>query len=72
LRFALPKAQEVMLTVTNTSGKAVASIRTQAREGFNTLLWKGHSDTGASLPAGVYFIRLQTEAGSVVKKVIIQ
>lgn len=72
LRFSLPKTQEIVLTVTNTSGKAVAHVRTTAREGFNSLLWKGQSDTGTPLAAGVYFVRLQTEAGSVVRKVVLQ
>jgi hypothetical protein len=72
LRFALSKAQEVNLSITDMSGKAVAHWKTPAREGINTMVWKGVSDSGAQLPSGVYFVRLQTESGSVVKKVVLQ
>jgi len=71
-RFALPKAQEVHLSVTDFSGKAVAHWNTPASEGINTMVWKGVSDSGSQLPSGVYFVRLQTESGSVVKKVVLQ
>ncbi len=71
-RFALPNAQDVQITVTNVSGQSVASLRTAAHEGLNTVIWKGQADTGAQLDAGIYFVRLQTEFGSVVRKVVLQ
>jgi len=71
-RFALPQAQDVRITVTDMSGKSVAQLSTGAQEGMNTLVWKGQSDQGTSLPAGVYYVRLQTETGSVVRKVVLQ
>ncbi|MEO6759625.1 MAG: T9SS type A sorting domain-containing protein, partial [Saprospiraceae bacterium] len=71
-RFALPKTQEIILTVTNSAGKQMSNLRTIASEGLNTLVWKGQTDSGAQLSSGVYFVRLQTEAGSVVKKVVLQ
>ncbi|MEI6412483.1 MAG: T9SS type A sorting domain-containing protein, partial [Bacteroidota bacterium] len=57
-RFALTQAQEVRITVTDMSGKPVANLRTQAREGLNTLVWRGQSDAGTLLSRGVYFVRL--------------
>jgi len=60
------------LSVTDLSGKAVAHWNTPAREGINTMVWKGVSDSGSQLPSGVYFVRLQTESGSVVRKVVLQ
>jgi hypothetical protein len=71
-RFALPHTQEVRITVTDMSGKPVANLRTQAREGLNTLVWRGQSDAGTLLSRGVYFVRLQTESGSIVRKVVLQ
>jgi hypothetical protein len=71
-RFAMPAAREVFLTITNVSGQTVSSIRTTAHEGLNTLTWKGHSDSGERLSPGVYFVRLQTESGIVVRKVVLQ
>jgi hypothetical protein len=71
-RFGLPKAQEVTITVLNTNGKSVSSVRTAAREGLNTMIWKGQTDAGAALAAGIYFVRLQTESGSAVRKVVLE
>ncbi|MEO6040126.1 MAG: T9SS type A sorting domain-containing protein, partial [Saprospiraceae bacterium] len=71
-RFALAKTQDVRLTVTDINGKAVAQVSTLAHEGMNAMVWKGQSDSGASLSAGLYFVRLQTEAGSVVRKVVLE
>lgn len=72
IRFALTENQEVHLSITDINGKLVAHWGTPAREGMNTMVWKGISDSGSQLPSGVYFIRLQTESGSVVKKVVLQ
>ena len=71
-RFMLPRAQEVRLIVTDMSGREVSRLGTEARAGLNTVSWNGMSDAGARLEAGVYFVRLQTDAGSVVKKVVVQ
>ena len=71
-RFALPSTQEVTLTVTDVSGRVVSAIHTTAREGLNSMVWKGQSDKGTALAAGVYFVKLQTAGGSVVRKVVLQ
>jgi hypothetical protein len=36
------------------------------------MVWKGQSDAGERLAPGVYFVRLQTESGSVIRKVVLQ
>jgi len=71
-RFVLSSAQAVRLTVTDISGRELSRLDTEARAGLNTVTWNGLSDAGARLDEGVYFARLQTEAGSVVKKVVLQ
>lgn len=40
--------------------------------GANTLVWDGRSDTGSWLSSGVYMVRLQTEAGSASRRVVLQ
>jgi len=72
LRFGLTQAQEVGLSVSDVSGKTVAQVKVPANEGLNSLVWKGQSDAGTFLAPGVYFVRLQTETGSVVRKVVLQ
>ncbi len=71
-RFGLKQAQEVRLSVSDVSGKTVAQVKVNAQEGLNSLVWKGQSDAGTLLAPGVYFVRLQTETGSVVRKVVLQ
>ncbi len=71
-RFALASTQEITLTIMDISGKAVSTVHTTALEGMNTMVWKGQSDTGSILAKGIYFARLQTATGSVVKKIVLQ
>ncbi len=71
-RFGLTQAQSVSLNVSDVRGKTVAQVTVPAREGLNNLVWKGQSDAGTMLAPGVYFVRLQTETGSVVRKVVLQ
>jgi len=72
LRFALPHAEEVTISVADVSGREVSRLRSQARSGMNTVTWDGSSDAGLRLSAGVYFVRLNTEEGMVTKKVVLQ
>jgi hypothetical protein len=70
-RFALPNPQEVTLSISDASGRVISTLQTTAQQGLNTLVWKGQSDKGTTLATGVYFVRLQTQAGSVVRKVVL-
>jgi len=72
LRFVLPDAQEVLLSIADVNGREVSQSRLAARSGLNTLTWDGTSDTGQRLGNGVYFVRLRTEAGTVTRKVMMQ
>ena len=71
-RFALTNAQEVNLSISDASGRVVNTMHTTAQQGLNTIVWKGQSNQGTNLAAGVYFVRLQTQSGSVVRKVVLQ
>jgi len=72
LRFILPKAEEVTLTITDAQGREVVRRPISAVAGPNTTIWNGRSDTGSWLSSGVYQVRLQTGAGSVSRKVVLQ
>jgi hypothetical protein len=72
LRFSLPDAQEVVLSIADVNGREVAQSRFAARSGLNTMTWDGTSDTGQRLGNGVYFVRLRTESGTVTRKVMMQ
>ena len=71
-RFSLDRSQDIALTITDVNGRMVSSQRTSGTHGLNSLVWKGQSDNGAKLAPGVYFVRLQSEQGSVVRKVVLQ
>jgi hypothetical protein len=72
LRFVLPKAEEVTLTISDAQGREVVRRPLSAAAGENVATWNGRSDTGSWLSSGVYTVRLQTTAGSVVRKVVLQ
>ncbi|MGB9721798.1 MAG: T9SS type A sorting domain-containing protein, partial [bacterium] len=40
-------------------------------QSFNQVVWYGDDDSGRRLPAGVYFVRLQTENDSKVEKAVL-
>ncbi|MEQ1745218.1 MAG: LamG-like jellyroll fold domain-containing protein [Saprospiraceae bacterium] len=72
LRFNLPQAEEVLLTISDAQGREVVRWPLSAATGQNVATWNGRSDTGSWLSSGVYTVRLQTEAGSVLRKVVLQ
>lgn len=60
----LPSAGRVSLTAYDASGRLVATIATEDHAaGSHAISWNGTDDRGARLPSGLYFIRLQTQAG---------
>ena len=72
LRFNLPKAEEVTLTISDAQGREVVRRPLSAVAGPNVAIWNGRSDTGSWLSSGVYTVQLKTNAGSVVRKVVLQ
>jgi hypothetical protein len=72
LRFNLPKAEEVTLTVSDAQGREVVRRPLSAAAGQNVATWNGRSDAGEWLSSGVYLVRLQTGEGSVSRKVVLQ
>jgi len=72
LRFNLPKAEDVMLTISDAQGREVVRRPISAVAGPNVATWNGRSDSGSWLSSGVYTVRLQIPAGSVLRKVVLQ
>ncbi len=67
--FSMPEAEEVSLTITDVDGRTVADLRSQASRGANRVVWPASTER---LAAGVYFVRLQTASGAMVRKVVLQ
>ncbi|HMB68190.1 MAG TPA: carboxypeptidase regulatory-like domain-containing protein, partial [bacterium] len=72
LSLALPDAARVKATVYDVAGRRVADL-TGGRlpAGPHRIGWDGHVAGGGTAPAGVYFIRLDSDAGSFSRKVVL-
>jgi endonuclease I len=65
LRYELPDARHVKLSVYDLKGRQVASLEDEPRAaGAHVLTWDGRDQEGRTLASGVYFVRLSTSRGS--------
>ena len=66
IRFSLPDAQKVRLTVHDAQGRLVATLASQQLPaGRHEVPWHGKNSEGHSVASGVYFYRLATDDGAV-------
>jgi len=66
IRFSLPDAQKVRLTVHDAQGRLVATLASQQlAAGQHEVPWHGKNSEGHSVASGVYFYRLATDDGAV-------
>jgi hypothetical protein len=72
IRFALTQASPVDVTVVDLNGRLVAHFAGSGQVGVNALEWQGMADNGTLLKPGVYFIKLKTETGTGIRKVMLQ
>ena len=69
IRFDLPQAMEVKLTIFNMLGAEVATlVRHYHEAGSYEVEWNGRHSSGTRAPSGVYFYRLQGEGLNLVRK----
>lgn len=69
IRFDLPNAGPVVLTVLDLSGREVARLIDSAREaGRHEVRWNGKTLDGRSAASGVYFVRIQAGERNTVRK----
>jgi hypothetical protein len=72
LSFTIPVEGETSLTVYDVLGREVTTLLTnQLPKGRHSVLWDGTDDRGTRVSAGVYFVRLESRAGSGTKKLMI-
>jgi hypothetical protein len=65
IRFALPSAQRVRLTIYDALGRQVALLADQTfTAGENRVVWGG-----SSLPSGLYFVRLETDSRMLTRSI---
>jgi len=71
LTFYLPAPKEIKITVFDLSGRKVRTLlEGRLEEGKHSIHWRGRDDAGTLLPAGTYFIKIQTDELSTERKVV--
>jgi hypothetical protein len=72
IRFGLPRAEEVELSVFNVEGRKVATLATGLHEpGSYTAEWNGTGAHGRKVASGIYFYRLRAGMFSATRKMLL-
>jgi hypothetical protein len=72
VRFTLPQAGEVSLTVVGPDGRVVRTLADRRFDGgAHTLSWDRTNERQERVPAGVYYYRLETAAGELTRKAVL-
>lgn len=72
LAFELPSAAPVSLRVYDPSGRLVRTIVSAMHApGFHTYAWDGRDDSGRRVGLGLYFVRLESPRGALVRRSVI-
>jgi FlgD Ig-like domain/NHL repeat len=71
--FALPAGgdREVSLGIYDALGRRVKSLDGTFGAGRHEITWDGRSQKGARMPAGVYFLRLNTDAARLMQRLVV-
>jgi hypothetical protein len=71
VRFGLPKACRVRLSVHDVAGRRVVMLLDQALDpGWYEGTWSGRNDVGRKAASGIYFVRLEAGDFAAVRKVM--
>jgi flagellar hook assembly protein FlgD len=72
IRYGLPKASYVTLTVHNVLGQEVARIVDEAQtEGYYDVRWNGTNESGGIVGTGVYFFRIHAGDFTETRKMLL-
>jgi len=72
VNFSLGRNENVRLTVFNTLGQEIAILLVdRLTTGNHAQPWDGRHANGEPAPAGIYFIRLQTETAQATQRVVV-
>ncbi|MCK4527039.1 T9SS type A sorting domain-containing protein [candidate division WOR-3 bacterium] len=63
LAYSLPKSSNVSLKIYNPNGRLVKVLMEGKREsGYHTISWNGTDISGAKVPGGIYFVRMNADS----------
>ena len=69
VRFAVPGASHVRLTIHNTAGQLVRTlVDEQVAAGAHAVVWDGRDDAGRNVASGVYAYRVVTDRGTMTRR----
>jgi hypothetical protein len=72
IQYALPAAGPVSIRMFDLSGRLVrVLVHASQIAGAHEIIWNGADDSGRRVPTGIYFVKLDTEAGSRIQRVTI-
>jgi hypothetical protein len=72
IRYALPRAANVRLTVHNSLGQVVATpVAACQPAGWHEVVWSGMAADGLPVASGVYFYRLDTDTATSTRKMLL-
>jgi streptogramin lyase len=70
IRFTLPTAGHVRVSVANVKGQIIASLlNRKLSEGRHIVDWNGETTGGGSAASGVYFVRVESRGMSATRKI---
>ncbi len=70
IKVNIPKNGQIKLTIYDIKGNMVETIADgEFSAGAHTFRWDGNDDNGNSLSTGIYFVRLDTENSTIVRKI---
>jgi hypothetical protein len=67
-RFNAPRPFVARVTIHDATGRMVYQFSDQVLSGPGTLSWDGRTVSGSLAPAGLYFLRVMSEAGAQVRR----
>ena len=72
ISFGLPVDSELNISIYNLLGQKISLLTSgYFNAGFHSVTWKGISDKGMEVPAGVYLYRIETDSYRDMKKMIL-
>jgi len=70
-RYAAPRPQRARIMIYNAAGALVRTLVDGVVSGSGTLTWDGATTGGSRAPAGIYFLRVETETARESRKIVL-